>query len=126
MKILQLFSPATLKVTLMSSLLISAGLLHLVAPSIFYPAIPDFFIYKYEITILTGVLEIILGLLLLSSQLRNTVAAIIALYFILLLPIHIYVSWYEIEIFHISSPLLLWLRTVGQLPLIYWAIRLRE
>ena len=110
----------------LSSILIVAGLIHLVSPSLFIPAIPSFIPFPVTIILVTGILEIILALGLMFKRSQDFCAKFIALYFILLIPIHIYVSFYGIEIFGIQSKALLWLRCLLQFPLIFWALSLQR
>jgi len=109
---------------ILSLVLIIAGILHLFAPHLFDPAIP--FKLKYEINILAGIIEILLAIGLWIKTIRDKAAQFTALWFLLLTPIHIYVSWYEIPIFGVSHPLLLWMRTGFQFVLFFWALSLQE
>jgi uncharacterized protein YqjF (DUF2071 family) len=105
-------------------LLFVAGILHLLYPQLFYPAIP--FPFKFEINFLVGAFEIILALGLCFRKWQDLSARFSALWFLMLIPIHIFVSVYEIPMFGISNPLLLWLRTFMQ-PLLYlWALSLQN
>lgn len=99
-----------------SGVLFFAGLFHLILPELFNPAIP--FAWKSEINIFVGIMEVILALLLWSPRFKDFAARASALWFLLLIPIHIYVSFYQIPMFGISHPALLWVRTLLQ-PLLY-------
>jgi len=68
-----------------------AGIIHLILPDKFLPAIPPFIPQPYYVIYFTGFLEIILGGLLLKNNFRDLAAKILAIYFLLLLPVHIYV-----------------------------------
>jgi len=109
---------------LLSLVLLLAGVVHLVRPDLFDPAIP--FWPKAQINLLAGVLECLLAIGLWTPKLRDRVAQLTALWFLILIPIHIYVSWNAIEIFGISHPALLWARTLLQLPLYFWALSLQD
>jgi uncharacterized membrane protein len=105
----------------LSAILFSAGVIHLVLPEIFNPAI--FWGMEELSNIAAGFLEIMLSLLIwvrpkLGAYLTTT-------WFIILLPIHVYVSIEGVPILGIDSKLLLWLRTFLQLPLIWWAWKMR-
>jgi uncharacterized protein YqjF (DUF2071 family)/uncharacterized membrane protein len=89
------------------------------------PAIPVIFPFPLEVIYITGVLEIILAFGLLWKKTQNLSAKFTALYFILLLPIHFYVSIEGIEIFGINNQILLWSRTLLQFVLIFWALSLQ-
>lgn len=105
-------------VLFMFSLFFSAGVLHLVNPKLFIPAIPPFFSNPHLIVILTGWFEIVLAMLFLSPAWRNTAGQLGALYLVFLFPIHIYVSLKKIPMFGVSHPILLWSRTFFQAVLI--------
>jgi len=109
---------------LLSALLATAGLLHLVSPELFDPAIP--FAPKSAINILAGILEIILASGLWFERTRDHAARLSALWFLLLTPVHVYVSWQRIPMFGVSEPLLLWLRTLLQPALYFWALSLQK
>ena len=95
-------------------ILISAGVIHLIMPIVFLPAIPVFIPFKENIIFYSGIFEIVMACALMFSSLQDLSAKIICCYFILLVPIHIYVSLFGIKIFGISSKLLLWARTFFQ------------
>lgn len=109
----------------LSLVLIVAGLVHLITPDVFLPVMPEFIPFHLEIIYLTGVLELILGAGLLFKRTQDFSAKTTALYFLLLLPLHIYVSLKPIEIFGITSPALLWARTLFQFVFIFWALSLQ-
>ena len=109
---------------LLTLLLIIAGLTHWINPQLFNPAI--FFPYKYEINLLVGLLEIILGLGLWSKKYSDDCARLSALWFLILIPIHIYVSIQKIAIFGMDHPFILWGRTLLQPGLYFWALSLQK
>lgn len=108
----------------LSLFLLIAGVIHLMRPEFFNPAIP--FSFKLQINFAAGFLEIILALLLWSKRTRDLAAQSIALWFLLLTPIHFYICLNEIPIFGISHPLLLLGRTCFQAVLFFWALSLQE
>lgn len=108
---------------LLSALLTTAAVFHFLWPEAFHPAIP--FSFKWEINILVGVWELFLGLGLWSSRFKDLAARLSALWFLLLIPIHIYVSMNKIPMFAISHPLALWGRTLLQPLLFFWALSLQ-
>lgn len=109
---------------ILSFVLSVAGVLHLISPQLFDPAIP--FDLKFEINLMSGIFEIILSIGLWVKPFRDFFARLTALWFLFLTPIHIYVSWFEIPIFGVSHPLLLWARTGFQFVLFFWALSLQE
>ena len=108
---------------LLSLILVSAGVLHLTAPYLFNAAIP--FESKGFINLFSGVLEIILAIGLLTKKFQDLAARISAFWFLILTPIHIYVSWNHIMIFGTNNPLILWFRTALQPGLFFWALSLQ-
>jgi uncharacterized protein YqjF (DUF2071 family) len=109
---------------ILTLLLFSAGTLHFFIPQLFNPAIP--FEYKWPINLLAGLIEVCLALGLWPPRFRDRSAQMAALWFLILTPVHIYVSWYQIPIFGISSPVLLWARTFFQPVLYFWALSLQS
>ena len=103
-----------IKLFSLSFILFVAGLVHLIRPEVFLPAIPLFISFPYEVIYLTGILEIILAVGLIRKKTQDMSAKIVALYFFILVPVHIYVALMNIEIFGIQSPALLWGRTLFQ------------
>ena len=110
----------------LSLILTVAGLLHLVAPRLFVPALPIIIPHPTEIIYITGILEILLAIGLMWRKTQDLSAKLSALYFILLIPIHIYVSFEGIEMFGISNQLLLWSRTLFQFVFIFWALSIQK
>ena len=67
-----------------------AGFNHFRDPEFYYPLIPSYLGYEYEINILAGVIEIALGLGLLYPTKRKLAAIGIILMLLAFLPSHIY------------------------------------
>lgn len=110
--------------SLLTGLLAVAGTLHLVAPELFAPALPV--PWKLEINIFAGVLELLLAVGLWPMRTREQAARGCALWFLLLIPVHLYVSWLRIPIFGVSESWLLWGRTLLQPVLYFWALSLQK
>lgn len=109
---------------LLSITLAFAGFLHFLRPELFNPAIP--FSWTSEINFTAGVLELCLAIILWIPKLRDFAARMCALWFLALIPVHIYVSHNEIPIFGISNPVFLWARTFFQPVLYFWALSLQD
>jgi uncharacterized protein YqjF (DUF2071 family) len=109
---------------LLSLLLLTAGGLHWIFPDLFSAAIP--FPFKTEINRVVGLLEIILGFGLWHPAYRDLSARLSALWFLLLTPVHIYVSVNQIAMFGFDHPALLWGRTLMQPALYFWALSLQN
>jgi uncharacterized protein YqjF (DUF2071 family) len=97
-----------------------AGLIHIFFPEMFDPAIP--FQMKDEINLFAGILEILLSIGLWIPLANDLSSKICALWFLLLIPIHLYVSIKKIPMFGIDQHVLLWGRTLVQPLLFFWAL----
>lgn len=104
----------------LSLLLMVAGDLHILYPEMFDPAIP--FQMKDEINLFAGVLEILLSIGLWIPRASDFSSKICALWFLLLIPIHLYVSIKKIPMFGVDEPVFLWARTFMQPLLFFWAL----
>lgn len=109
---------------LLAGILFLAGVLHLVRPDWFNQAIP--FEEKLAINIVAGVLEILLALGLITHKWRDLAAKGSALWFLALIPIHVYISLKDIKVGEIDLTLLMWIRTFFQPVLFFWALSLQE
>ena len=85
MKMLKKFS-----LVLMIVLYISAGINHFIHPESYYPIIPPYFPFPALINIVSGLLELILGIGLMFAKTRNVAASGIIILLILFIPAHIY------------------------------------
>lgn len=115
-----------IKLFSLSLLLIVAGLIHLIAPQLFMPALPSCLPLRSESIFLSGLLEIVLGLGILRKNWQDIFAKMIAFYFLFLIPLHIYVAMNGIEMFGIQQKFLLWIRCLFQFGLIFWAASLES
>jgi uncharacterized protein len=104
----------------LSLLLMVAGILHIFYPAMFDPAIP--FQMKDEINLFAGVLEILLSIGFWIPRINDLTSKACALWFLLLIPIHVYVSYFKIPMFGFNQPLFLWARTFLQPLLFFWAL----
>lgn len=106
--------------------LVVAGIAHFVTPEEFIKAVPPVFLAPKFIVYLTGVLEFFFAIALMRGSSRSAAAGLLALYFVLLIPAHVYVAFYGIEMFGVSSKIVLWIRTFLQSIFIAWALYLRK
>lgn len=104
----------------------SAGVVHIVNPDLFLPAMPPYIPWHLPIVYGTGILEILLAIGLFIKSSRFFSSLLTALYFIAILPAHIHVSLNSIPMFGVSNSYFLWGRTLFQVVLIYWAWLLRK
>lgn len=109
---------------MLSLLLFAAAVCHGIFPHLFNDAIP--FAQKREINFAVGCIELILSLGLWYPRHSDFFARACAAWFLLLLPIHLYVCLYRIPMFGIAHPAVLWARTVLQIPLYFWALSLQR
>ena len=104
---------------LLALLMVSAGTLHLVHPEIFMKIMPDYLPWHWELVILSGVFEIVLGaLLVIPPTTRWAAWGLIALY-IAVFPANVYLYQHQ-EILPLPPGSHLF-RLVLQVPLILWA-----
>lgn len=101
-------------------ILFVAGVLHGFRPELFMVAMPPYLPWHLELILFTGILEIILAAGLIFKHTRALSGLVSGLYFIAILPAHLHVSLNEIPMFGVTSPTLLWLRTLFQSVFIGW------
>lgn len=111
---------------LLCAILFIAGIVHLISPEFFLPAMPPYLPWHLEIIYITGVIEIVLVLGLLIQKYRYWASIITAVYFIAIFPAHIHIAINDIPMFGIYDPIVLWGRVVFQFVFIYWAWSLRN
>jgi uncharacterized membrane protein len=105
----------------MSLFYIAAGLNHFINPNFYLPLIPPYFPYHSAINVISGVMEILLGLLLIPTITRKWAVYGIVLMLVAFIPAHVYfiqqnscagelclspwVGWFRLLVIH---PLLLY------------------
>jgi len=107
---------------LLGLLLVVAGFFHIQKPKIFLSIMPDYLPAHKFLVLISGIAEMVLGLMLLSPQGQVTAAWLTGAMFAIYLPLH----WHMI-----SAPpkwfkwhkVFLWLRLALQFGLIYWALQ---
>jgi len=99
------------------------GITHFVNPAMYEPLIPEF-LPKSFINYLAGIIEIILGIGVLTKPFRAQAALLILILLIIFLPIHIGDVFKENPA--IGSKLLAYIRLPLQFLLIYWAWYVRK
>jgi len=86
--------------------------------------LPDFIPFKLAIVYITGIMEVIFGILLLGPKYRRMTGIAIIIFFILILPANIYeaVNYVNLETatYNGVGPIYLWFRIPLQLFLIGW------
>ncbi len=99
---------------LLSGILGVAGLLHLVTPHFFLPAMPPYIPLHTVIIYTTGFLELAASVSLWIPKLHKVASWCLVVYFVAILPAHFHVAINQIPIFGISNPTILWARTLFQ------------
>ncbi len=113
----------SLNVLVMALFYAAAGLNHFINPAFYLPLIPPYFLYHAFINMGTGVIEILLGILLIPALSRKWAAVGIIAMLIAFIPSHVYF----IEVNSCAGDLCVpnwvgWFRLVVIHPLlIYWA-----
>ena len=75
---------------LLSLFYIAAGLNHFRDPEFYMPLIPEYFPFPQQINIVSGVVEILLGILIIPVKTRKFAAFAIILMLLAFIPSHIY------------------------------------
>jgi len=110
-----------ISVILMSLLYIVAGLYHFINPGFYVKIMPRYIPYHLFFVYATGVIEIVLGILILIKKYQKKAAWLIVLMLIAFLPVHIQMlqdAWISLNIKFIVAVLRLPLQFV----LIYWTL----
>jgi uncharacterized membrane protein len=107
----------------MSLFYIAAGLNHFINPNFYLPLIPPYLPYHSAINITSGVVEILLGLLLIPTTTRKWAAYGIILMLIGFIPAHIYFIQQNSCAGNLCVPIWMgWVRLLIIHPvLLYWA-----
>lgn len=110
---------------LLSLILTLAGISHFIIPNEFLKAMPPYLPFPLLLIYVSGLFEIVLAAFLVKENYRSQAGLVASAYFVILIPIHVYVSLNGIEMFGVADKALLWLRTVFQAVFIYWAYSFR-
>ncbi len=106
----------------MSLLYIVAGINHFINPGFYLKIMPNYIPWHYQIVILSGVIEIILGGLILIQRTRKIAAWLIIFMLIAFLPVHIQMIIDNYKIFNIMFVVSI-IRLPLQFVLIRWAYK---
>jgi uncharacterized membrane protein len=109
-------------IILMTLLYVVAGLYHFLNPGFYLKIMPRYIPFHLFFVYATGVIEIILGILLLIKKYQKKAAWLIVIMLIAFLPVHIQMlqdAWISFNIKFISAALRLPLQFV----LIYWTYK---
>jgi uncharacterized membrane protein len=111
---------------ILSVILGTAGVVHLVRPEVFLPAMPPYVPWHRPVILLTGVLELAAAAGLWIPRIARFTAWCLVVYFVAILPAHFHVAIHGIAMFGINDPALLWGRAAFQAVFIgaaYWLAR---
>ncbi len=107
---------------LLGLILVVAGFFHIQKPKLFLSIMPGYMPVHKLLVLISGISEMVLGLILLTPQGQSTAAGLTIAMFVVYLPIHWHMiaqppQWYK---WHKAF---LWLRLILQFGLIYWALQ---
>jgi uncharacterized membrane protein len=107
---------------LLGFILILAGFFHIQKPKIFLAIMPAYLPAHKLLVLISGIAEMVLGLMLLTAEGQSLAAALIIAMFLVYLPIHWHMiaeppTWFK------YSKSLLWMRLLLQFGLIYWSVQ---
>lgn len=107
---------------LLAALLVTAGIAHLVAPETFLAQTPSFLPFRPAIVLVSGLVEIALGLaLVLAPRWRAPVGALVAAFLVAIFPGNVYQAVAGIDAFGLDTPAARWTRLAFQPVLVAWA-----
>jgi len=101
-------------------LFVLAGINHFLNPDFYLRIMPPYLLWHLFLVYLSGIFEIVLGVLLLISRFSRLAAWGLIALLIAIFPANIYMAM-NTELFPEFNPLLIWLRLPLQLLLIAWA-----
>ena len=99
-----------------------AGVSHFATPTQFVQHIPEWLPYRHAQVYATGLIEIILGLGLLSGRYRRIAAVALAIYLVLVFPANVYVAVAGVDVDGLPGGWYPWLRLPFQLVFIWWVL----
>ena len=109
----------------MSVLYVLAGINHFRNPDFYLKIMPNYIPLHSELVVLSGICEIILGILLLFNKTRNVAGWLIIAMLIAFMPVHI-----QMIIDYYGTPGKMFVVSLIRLPLqfvlIWWAYKMRE
>jgi uncharacterized membrane protein len=104
-------------------LLLAAGTGHLVAPEAFLAQTPTWLPWRPAIVLVSGLVELALGLALLAvRRRRRELGWVVALFFVAIFPGNLHQAISGTEAFGLTTPTARWLRLAFQPVLIVWAL----
>jgi uncharacterized membrane protein len=103
--------------------LVAGGVAHLVVPDAYLAQVPTFLPARAAIVLVSGIIEIALGLgLVLLPAHRARIGRLVALFFVAIFPGNLYQAIAGVEGFGLASDRARWLRLAFQPLLVVWAL----
>lgn len=112
-----------ISLALMSLLYVLAGINHFVHPLFYSGPMPPYLPFPMELIYISGVCELVLGLLLIPAKTRKLAASLIILMLILFFTVHIQMIVNDYQ----TGGIVLWIAIIRlplQFVLIYWALKI--
>lgn len=111
-----------MKLFILSFFFVAAGLYHLLDPEFYLPMMPAYLPYHRALITLSGLAEILFGVLVLPRRTRMLARYGLVMLLVAIFPANIEMAMHP-ERFPAFSPTLLWLRLPLQFALIFWVLR---
>ncbi len=105
---------------LFAILFIIGGFFHLQKPKLYIKITPSYIPQKKTVVLVTGIMEMVLGLMLITKETQSVAAWSIILLLILFLPVHFYMLKHKEASLKLPK-WILFVRIPLQFGLIYWA-----
>ncbi|TDQ38694.1 DoxX family protein [Aureibacillus halotolerans] len=110
-----------------SLFLIVAGVAHFFKEASFRKIVPPVLPFRKAIVLISGVIEVLFGVLLWVKKAQQLTGKLIALFMVLIFPANIYMAVKKVPVQGKQvPPLLLWARLPLQIPLVLGALWLRK
>ncbi|MDZ5712087.1 DoxX family protein [Jeotgalibacillus haloalkalitolerans] len=111
---------------LYGAIVLYAGIMHFFKERNFRKIVPPFLPFKKTIVYLTGVIEIVLGAMLVLNKGTKLAGRGLALFLVAVWPANIYMAQRNFPIAGKRMPAALWGRVLFQIPLIKWALNISK
>jgi uncharacterized membrane protein len=108
---------------LMAALYVLAGVMHFVAPDAYMPMMPPYLPWHSELVLLSGLAELVLGVMLLVSSMRKLAAWGIIALLVAIFPANLHIALNDVPLFGATegAGAMNWIRLPFQIVLIWWA-----
>ncbi|MBM7577510.1 DoxX family protein [Jeotgalibacillus terrae] len=103
-----------------------AGIMHFLKERNFRKIVPPALPFKKAIVYITGVIEIVIGAMLVLDKGAKLAGKLLALFLVAVWPANIYMAKKNVRIAGKKMPAALWGRVLFQIPLIQWALKIAK